>query len=113
MPRTGAQNRGIARERDLRRLLEADGWWVCRASGSLGDADLLAMRADSRPRLIEVKSTQAGPYAGFLPRDRSELLIAAHKAGADAWLVWWPKRTQPQWIGSSQWPQAREVEMLR
>ena len=120
MPRTGAQNRGVARERDLRRLLQQDGWpfayplagpqklfrpwFVVRASGSLGDADLLALRNDSRPLLIEVKATQAGPYAGFGPSDRGELWAASVLAGAEAWLCWWPKRQHPTWIHESRWP---------
>ena len=73
-------SRGIARERQVRKLLEADGWWVCRAAGSLGDADLVALvandelwpiRTEAR-LLIEVKSTTRGPYHGtFGPKDLS------------------------------------------
>lgn len=117
-------SRGIDRERDLRELLEADGWWVCRAAGSLGDADLVAVKdfsigmlSEPHPvvRLIEVKSTAAGPYHSFGPRDRADLLTAAVKAGAQAWLAWWPpckpgqrKADTLTWIPASAWPKTKE-----
>jgi Holliday junction resolvase len=100
-------SRGIQRERQVRRILEGEDWWVSRAAGSLGDADLVALRHMSRPRLIEVKSTAAGPYHSFGPRDRARLRAAAEIAGADAWLCWWPPRGRPQWIASHEWPVAR------
>lgn len=109
MPRTGAQNRGIKRERQLRKLLEDGGWWVSRAAGSLGDADLIALRRHMTPMLIEVKSTTAGPFSGFGPADRQELLAAAERAGAEAWLVWWPAdRKPPRWLSADEWPTPRE-----
>ena len=102
---------GIARERQVRALLVNDGWWVARAAGSFGDADLVACRARSdtfnappEVRLIEVKATAAGPYSGFGPKDRAELIAAAKKAGAEAWLCWWPSRKKPQWLASWDWP---------
>jgi Holliday junction resolvase len=108
------RQRGITRERDVRRLLEAEGWWTCRAAGSLGDADVVAARNDAmlsthpptsaRLLLIEVKSTVT-PYAHFGPDDRGELAAAATRAGAQAWLCWWPSRGKPQWIHASRWPQ--------
>lgn len=99
-------SRGHSRERAVRRLLEADDWWVCRAAGSLGDADLVALKDGSRPRLIEVKSSAKGPYEHFGPKDRADLLFAAFLAGADAWLCWWPPRGKPTWIHSHEWPQS-------
>jgi Holliday junction resolvase len=104
-------SRGHDRERDVRRLLESDDWWVSRAAGSLGDADLIAMKAGQRPRLVEVKSTAGGPYEHFGPKDREALLFAADLAGADPWLVWWPpargRKTLPRWIHPSEWPRPR------
>ena len=107
-------SRGIQRERQVRKLLEDEGWWVCRAAGSLGDADLVALRNPDfgksvwltpiEARLIEVKSTARGPYHGFGPKDRAELRSAADRAGADAWLCWWPPRKQPEWIPAWRWP---------
>lgn len=100
-------SRGINRERQVRRRLEAEGYWCCRAAGSFGDADVVALKAGERPRMIEVKSTAAGPYAHFGPTDRIELVEAALQAGATAELCWWPPRKQPRWIPASEWPMAR------
>lgn len=98
-------SRGHDRERAVRRILEAEGWLVVRAPGSLGVADLVALKAGERPRLIESKSTLT-PFAHFLPRDRAALLAAAEKAGADPVLAWWPKRGELRWIWPDEWPGA-------
>lgn len=100
-------SRGIARERLVRDLLESEDWWVCRAAGSLGDADLIALREGRRPRLIEVKSTAGGPYERFVPAARRRLSFAAQLAGADAVLAWWPPRGQLHWIPEAAWPPER------
>jgi Holliday junction resolvase len=97
-------SRGHDRERALKALLEGDDWLVVRAAASLGVADLVALRAGSRPRVIEVKSTSGGPYERFQPVERARLSLAAKLAGAEAWLVWWPPRTKPRWIAESEWP---------
>ena len=47
-------SRGIQRERDVRRVLESEGWWTARAAGSFGDADVIALKVGSRPQMIEV-----------------------------------------------------------
>lgn len=100
---TGSR-RGIDRERKLRDLLELDGYWTIRAAGSLGDVDVVAMRAGAAPLFIEVKSTSGGPYERFGPAKREALRLAATCAGAEAWLVWWPPRSTPQWIPATAWP---------
>ena len=100
-------SRGHDRERAVKRLLQADDWWVARAAGSLGDADLVALKTGSRPRLVEVKSSAQGPYEHFGPSERANLIWAAELAGAEAWLVWWPPRGKPKWIASDEWPQPR------
>jgi Holliday junction resolvase len=87
----------------VRELLEADGWWVSRAAGSLGDADLVALRDGFTPRLIEVKST-ATKFSGFGPAERRELLGAAGIAGALPLVAWWPKNGPLLWVPPSQWP---------
>lgn len=97
-------SRGIQRERQVRRVLEADGWWTARAAGSLGDADVIALKARETPRMIEVKSTAAGPFHSFGPADRRDLLDAAKRAGAVAALAWWPSRGKLQWLGPEEWP---------
>lgn len=95
---------GHGRERAVRKLLEADGWFVIRAPGSLGFADLVALKAGETPRLIEVKGTAAGPYDGFGPSDRAALAEAAIRAGAIAELAYWPANKELRWIRPSEWP---------
>lgn len=97
-------SRGHNRERAVKVLLQAEDWWVARAAGSLGDADLIALKDGKRPRLIEVKSTAGGPYEHFRPADREQLKLAARIAGADAVLAWWPPRGQLKWIWPEEWP---------
>jgi Holliday junction resolvase len=112
-------SRGHDRERAVKRLLEEDGWFVTRAAGSLGDADLVAcrparswaLRGSGHPfaevRIVEVKSTARGPFAGFPPGDRIAISLAAVKAGATAWLAWWPPRGELRWIAEPEWPAVR------
>lgn len=97
-------SRGHDRERAVRRELESQGWFVARACGSLGDVDLVALRADRAPHLIEVKSTQAGPWHSFGPSDREELARAAAIAGAEAVLAWWPPHGSLTWLREDEWP---------
>ena len=97
-------NFGHHRERQLKKRIEADGWFVIRAPASLGVADLVALKLGHQPRMIEVKATARGPFAGFPPADRAELLDAAAKAGAVPWLVWWKKHGKPVWLASDDWP---------
>jgi Holliday junction resolvase len=99
--------RGHNRERAVAAVLTADGWIVIRAAGSLGDIDLVALKAGHPIRLIEVKSTAQGPYEHFGPGDRAELILAAEIAGAEAWLAFWPPRGKLQWIPSADWPPVR------
>jgi Holliday junction resolvase len=99
-------SRGIRRERQTRDLLREQGWWVARAAGSLGDADLIALKHHQTPRLIEVKSTAGGPYERFGPDARGRLIGAARLAGAQAWLAWWPANKPLHWIPEGDWPGA-------
>lgn len=96
-------SRGINRERQVKSLLQAEDYWVCRAAGSLGDADLVALKPGRR-LLVEVKSTARGPWEHFGPFDRRDLIFAADLAGAEAWLCWWPPRAKPKWLPVSEWP---------
>lgn len=100
-------SRGHNRERQVKLLLQDQDWWVTRAAGSLGDADLVALKAGKRPMLIEVKSTAGGPYERFGPADRASLIFAAELAGADAVLCWWPPRGQPRLIPAEEWPASK------
>ena len=116
----GSSNFGHTRERQIKKLLEEEGWFVIRAPGSLGVADLVAIKklttsfdlhgieeSEHRVvvRFIECKANEkGGPYMNFRPEDRKELLEAAEKAGARAELAYWPKRGNLVWIGSEAWP---------
>lgn len=105
-------SRGIQRERQVRRLLEAEGYWTARAAGSFGDADVVALRghptAGCDALLVEVKSDVRGPFAHFGPDARAELIAAAVKSGARPVLCYWPPRKQPQWIAVHDWPATEE-----
>ena len=96
--------RGIQRERAVRDLLRDQDWIAFRAPASLGVADVVALKAGRTPMLIECKSTAGGPYERFRPADRQRLAFAAELAGAEAWLVWWPKGGKARWIAASEWP---------
>lgn len=99
-------SRGHDRERQVRKHLEDQGWLVVRAGGSLGIADLVALKATQQPRIIEVKSddTKFGPFNNFGPQRRAEFLTAAGHAGAEPWLAYWPPYGKLQWIDVSEWP---------
>lgn len=105
---------GTDRERKVRALLESEGWVVFRNAGSKGVCDLIALRGcvgkfTGKPvyccaRLIEVKATSRGPYQTFSRRERRAILDAAQRAGAEAWLYWWPIGGELRRIPASEWP---------
>jgi hypothetical protein len=81
---------------------------------SAGGGDLIAAKrvwVDSmgRPayrdevRLVEVKGTRR-PFERFVPADRAAMVEVARRAGATAWLAWWPKNGELRWYPSSDWP---------
>jgi Holliday junction resolvase len=76
MPNSNRQ-RGDYLERQTRAALEACGWIVVRAAGSLGVADLVALRRDMRPLLVSCKLGPSIP-----PSERADLVEASHTAGA-------------------------------
>lgn len=94
---------GTRREHMVRDWLLEHDYWVCRATGSLGDADLVALKKGDR-RLVEVKGSKHGPYHDFPPADRADISFAAELAGCDAWLAWWPPRGELRWIPEREWP---------
>jgi Holliday junction resolvase len=107
---------GDDKERKVREHFESRGWWVCRAAGSLGDADLVMLRVQrtkGRVRaverlvwLVEVKANRkGGPFSNFRKADREELKIAARLAGAEAWLAYWPAYKPLRMIHESEWPE--------
>lgn len=95
---------GTRVEHKVLQLLRREGWLAFRTPASLGVCDVVALRAGCVPRLVEVKSTVDGPYKSFGPSDRSELRLAALRAGAVGELCWWPPRQQPTFIDSTEWP---------
>jgi Holliday junction resolvase len=98
---------GHNRERQVKDLLLGQDWWCIRAAGSMGDADVVAIKP-GRVLFIEVKANgEGGPYMNFRPKDRADLLFAAELAGAEAWLCWWPKNGKPRWLPASEWPEAK------
>ena len=95
---------GHDRERRVVDRLRDEDWIAFRAPGSLGVADVVALKDGHQPRLIEVKATAAGPYHGFVPADRERLRAAALMAGAKPELAWWPPRGTLRFIGAGEWP---------
>ena len=102
---------GRARERQIAEKLRSDDWVVVKGT-TYGTCDLVALRAGSRPMLIECKSTAGGPYERFSPADRASLKAEAERAGADAVLAWWPPRGKLRLIHSPEWPGVRAVTPL-
>lgn len=89
MPNSNRQ-RGDYFERRVRETLEADGWLVIRAAGSLGPADLWAAKRNHRLRIVSCK------LHGTLPRKEAITLCdAADKSGAIALLA---SRNKPGWV---------------
>ena len=101
------QARGTRRDRQVRDWYAERDWFAICARGSHGCADVLAIRSDRRPQLVQVKSTAGGPYERFSPQDRAELEFAAELGGADALLAWWPPNGQLRFIPASEWPDRR------
>jgi Holliday junction resolvase len=76
-------------ERRTRDALEAAGWFVMRSGGSLGAADLVALKAGEEPWLISCKR------GGVLPRpELFRLVDTARAAGAVAVLA---RQETPGW----------------
>ncbi len=100
-----AYARGAARERDLVKLLRAEGYSVNRTPGSHGVADVIALKAGYVSQLIQLKTDKAGAFAHFGPAARRELAEEARRAGARAVLVWWPgDRKGPRFLREKDWP---------
>lgn len=97
-------DRGVDRDRRVRDLLASEDWFAVCSRGSHGAVDVLAIRAGSIPRAVQVKSTAKGPYEHFSPAERRELSYAAELGGAQALLAWWPPRGKLRWIPENEWP---------
>lgn len=100
---------GASFERLTADLFEADGYVVFRSAGSLGAADLAALRAGSDPLLIQVKYARKTPWSAFAPAERRALLRDAAKAGARAIYCYWAFGTSRlQIFPSEEWPEPRD-----
>lgn len=99
----GASRRGHQRERDLVNWLKGRDWWAMRSPASLGEVDVVAAKP-GRLVFYEVKSTAAGPFHSFGPKDREELRFVAELAGAEPVLCWHPPRGERHFIPESEWP---------
>jgi len=95
--------RGAEKERRLMARLESAGWICYRAAGSHGNADLVALRRSFAPMLIQVKGTTAGPFAGFGPEERHDLMVEARIAGAVAVLAHWAPSKPIAWYCGPAW----------
>lgn len=82
--------RGDYLERQTRAALRQYGWLVIRSGGSLGVADLVALRAGNRPLIVSCKIGGLPP-----PHERAELLEAAKEAGARPIVA---TREHPGWV---------------
>src|SRR3954468_17991480 len=103
--------KGAARERQLAKELEAEGYVVTRSAGSRSPHDLVVCgpaRRDSpsvsQVQLIQVKSDTAGPFAHFGPLERTMLKETARRCGAVPVLVHWPANGKQAWFYESEWP---------
>lgn len=100
-----AYQRGAARERKIAERYRAAGWVVVRAAGSKGPGDLVVGRSGLRTRIIEVKTTKAGPWADFGPAARRRMSVEAERAGWEPILAWWPPgESDPTYIAEGGWP---------
>lgn len=81
------RRRGDYHELRTRDDLEAHGWQVTRAAGSLGIADLIALKAGNPPLLVSCK---LGGKIG--PAERLQLWRVAQRAGAVPLVAWRPMR---------------------
>jgi Holliday junction resolvase len=74
----------------VRSALRDRGWLVIRSAGSLGVADLVALRCGNTPLLVSCKITGLPP-----PHEREELLAAAATSGGRAIVA---TRDHPGWV---------------
>jgi Holliday junction resolvase len=87
--------------------LREQGWVVYRAAGSHGNADLVSLRLDMKPMLVQVKASSQGPYEHFGPQEREDLIEEGLRAGAVPMLCHWPPNGELRWIPADLWPGGR------
>lgn len=80
-----AYHRGVYLEQQTVAALDQYGWFVTRAAGSHGVADLIALRAGKKPLLVQCKTLGPGRSMPRIdPGERAALCVAAERAGARA-----------------------------
>lgn len=84
------RQRGDYFEHQTRDALRAHDWFVIRAAGSLGIADLVALRDGKTPLLVSCKLD-----GRVSPAERQKLAATAQAAGARAILA---SRRKPGWV---------------
>lgn len=85
-----SRRKGDTYERATANWLRARGFYVARSAGSLGVADLVAMRSDCPPMLLSCK------VSGRIdPGEWAELFDTAADAGAFAVVTWPVRRGTP------------------
>lgn len=102
------RQRGDYFERQTRDALTDSGWLIIRAAGSLGPADLVALRNGSMPLLLACKTSKR-----ISPAERMALIIAAQQAGARPLLA---TRVRPGWVDLFTvhlGPEGKHVESLK
>lgn len=100
-----SKQKGSARELKVRDVLVEAGYLVMKAGGSLGAADLIALKRGERPRMVQVKANKdGGPWNKFGRAARAELAELAEAAGAVAELAWWPPHGDLKWYDQAVWP---------
>lgn len=87
------RSRGDYFERQTVAALVARGWVARRSGGSLGEADVWALRAGNTPLLISCKLRGA-----ISPAERMALIVLARKAGARPMLA---HRIKDGWVDLS------------
>lgn len=102
------RKRGDYLERQTKAALEAHGWFVVRAAGSLGAADLVALKGEFRPLLIACKTNGTVP-----PHERVALRKVAELADATPLCASRPKRGTIELRLVLTGPQAPLVDSLK
>lgn len=119
-------SRGAARERQVKRMLEEDGWVIARSAGSKSCVDIWAMKrrlavfneesslvsvvvsaAATEVLAVQVKGNAGSPWMHFRTVERAELGLLAAKAGATPYLIHWPPHGELRWYSEKDWPEAR------
>ena len=103
------RSRGTRREREVERLLRAEGYLTASLRHLGGAGDLLALpplTLEVPPAIIEVKGTAELPWRhGWNYTERLALQLRAEAYGAEPLLAWWPPGIgSPVWLPVEDWP---------